>query len=117
MSADEGDDGMAASRPSREKNHNKYRKDKPWDNAEIDHWKIEEWNPDELPAPLLEESSFATLFPKYREKYLRDVWPVVTKALDVSTSHSAVVCAANATVSSNTHSNPSPISLYNTHSS
>lgn len=66
-----------------EKNHNKYRKDKPWDNADIDHWKIEEWNPEELPAPLLEESSFATLFPKYREKYLRDVWPVVTKAFDV----------------------------------
>ncbi|KAJ6627368.1 ribosomal RNA assembly protein mis3 [Mycena sp. CBHHK59/15] len=30
----------------------------------------------------LEESSFATLFPKYREKYLREVWSAVTQALD-----------------------------------
>lgn len=65
------------------KNHNKYRKDKPWDTEDIDHWKLEEWNPDNLKGNLLEESSFATLFPKYREKYLRDVWPVVTKCLEV----------------------------------
>jgi len=65
------------------KNHNKYRKDKPWDNENIDHWKLEEWNPEHLKSPFLEESSFATLFPKYREHYLREVWPVVTKALEV----------------------------------
>jgi ribosomal RNA assembly protein len=65
------------------KNHNKYRKDKPWDNENIDHWKTDEWTEeDKLSTPLMEESSFATLFPKYREKYLRDVWPVVTKALE-----------------------------------
>jgi ribosomal RNA assembly protein len=65
------------------KNHKKYRKDKPWDNDEIDHWKIEEWKPEFLKGNLLEESSFATLFPKYREKYLREVWPLVTKSLEV----------------------------------
>lgn len=67
------------------KDNNKYRKDKPWDNENIDHWKIESWDneKDELPGGrLLEESSFATLFPKYREAYLRKTWPVVTKALD-----------------------------------
>lgn len=65
------------------KNHKKYRKDKPWDSEDIDHWKTEEWNPDDLKGgSLLEESSFATLFPKYREKYLREVWPLVTKALE-----------------------------------
>ncbi|CAM9241637.1 unnamed protein product [Ectocarpus fasciculatus] len=64
------------------KNHKKYRKDKPWDNETIDHWKVEDWNEDDLKGPLLEESSFATLFPKYREKYLREIWPVVTKALE-----------------------------------
>jgi ribosomal RNA assembly protein len=58
-----------------------YRRDKPWDNDSIDHWKIEEWNEDMMPAPLTEESSFATLFPQYREKYLREVWPSVTRAL------------------------------------
>ena len=64
------------------KNHKKYRKDKPWDTPDIDHWQLHEWNPDHLPGNLLEESSFATLFPKYREKYLRDVWPVITKCLE-----------------------------------
>lgn len=65
-----------------EKNHNKYRRDKPWDNDEIDHWKIEEFDPETVKGNFLEESSFATLFPKYREKYLREVWPIVTKALE-----------------------------------
>jgi ribosomal RNA assembly protein len=68
---------------SESKSHKKYRKDKPWDNDGIDHWKIEEWKPEYLKGHLLEESSFATLFPKYREKYLREVWPIVTKALEV----------------------------------
>lgn len=66
------------------KNHNKYRRDKPWDSNDIDHWNVEEWKPEFMPNSLLEESSFATLFPKYREKYLREVWPIVTKALEVS---------------------------------
>ena len=61
----------------------KYRRDKPWDNDSIDHWKVDEWKPEDLNGPLLEESSFATLFPQYREKYLREVWPMVTRALDV----------------------------------
>lgn len=52
----------------------------------IDHWKNKPWdatNGDALTGgSLVEESSFATLFPKYREKYLRDVWPIVTRTLD-----------------------------------
>ncbi|KAJ2889656.1 ribosomal RNA assembly protein krr1, partial [Coemansia aciculifera] len=36
----------------------------------------------DMPGPLLEESSFATLFPKYRETYLREIWPLMTKSLE-----------------------------------
>ncbi|XP_019854072.1 PREDICTED: KRR1 small subunit processome component homolog [Amphimedon queenslandica] len=60
----------------------KYRKDKPWDNDSIDHWTIEEFKPEHNPHSLLDESSFATLFPKYREKYLQKVWPLVQKCLN-----------------------------------
>jgi len=49
----------------------------PWDSQ----WKAEEFKPGDMPAPLLDESSFATLFPRYREKYLRDIWPLVNKQL------------------------------------
>ncbi|GMI11832.1 hypothetical protein TrRE_jg4265 [Triparma retinervis] len=73
---------MSAPEKVTKKNHNKYRKDKPWDNDTIDHWKQEEWKASYMSSPLQEESSFATLFPKYRERYLREVWPVVTRSLD-----------------------------------
>jgi len=78
-------DKEEATSPSK-KNNNKYRRPKPWDDdPNINHWEIQSWDPekDSLPGGnLLEESSFATLFPKYREKYLREVWPIVTRALD-----------------------------------
>ncbi|CAE6412282.1 unnamed protein product [Rhizoctonia solani] len=67
-------------------NKNKrHRKDKPWDTDDIDHaspWKIDEFKPeDNVAGAFTQESSFATLFPKYREKYLREVWSAVTTAL------------------------------------
>lgn len=52
-----------------------------WDTDDIDHWKIDPFKPEEISGPLLEESNFATLFPKYREAYLKEVWQHVTKAL------------------------------------
>jgi len=65
-------------------NKNKrYRKEKPWDTDDIDHWKVDQYTQDDNKGgTFLHESSFATLFPKYREKYLREAWGAVTKALD-----------------------------------
>jgi hypothetical protein len=51
-------------------------------------WKIDPFLPtDNKAGAFTEESSFATLFPKYREKYLREVWSAVTKALDAHVSY------------------------------
>ena len=66
------------------KNHNKYRREKPWDNDSIDHRKKKEFKQGDMSGSLLEESSFATLFPQYREKYIREVWPSITKTLEKS---------------------------------
>jgi ribosomal RNA assembly protein len=44
---------------------------------------IEEFKPEHnVGGTFIEESSFACLFPKYREVYLKQAWPVVTKALE-----------------------------------
>lgn len=71
----------------------KYRKDKPWDHDGIDHWKVEPFKAEDNPfGGVLEESSFATLFPKYRETYLREVWPLVEAKL----KESGIKCALDA---------------------
>ncbi|XP_053978305.1 KRR1 small subunit processome component homolog [Hylaeus volcanicus] len=56
------------------------KKTGPVDNA----WsmKIPAFEPKDNPHRLLEESSFATLFPKYREQYLKEHWPLIQKALN-----------------------------------
>ncbi|KAJ6013917.1 hypothetical protein N7540_008508 [Penicillium herquei] len=60
-----------------------YNKEKAWDTEDIDKWKIEEFKPeDNVSGNFVEESSFMTLFPKYREVYLKEAWPTITKALE-----------------------------------
>ncbi|KAF5531802.1 KRR1 small subunit processome component [Fusarium napiforme] len=60
-----------------------HKKPKPWDTDDIDKWKVDTFTPkDNAAGAFLEESSFATLFPKYREVYLKEAWPLVTRALE-----------------------------------
>jgi len=86
MSADDlakpptADEAAEKAEPGKRKK-DKYRRDKPWDTPDIDHWKSVTISKEENPSGLLEESSFATLFPQYREQYLKQVWPDVKKVL------------------------------------
>jgi ribosomal RNA assembly protein len=60
-----------------------YKKDKPWDTDDIDKWKEDIFTPEQnVGGTFSEESSFATLFPKYRETYLKASWPMITRALE-----------------------------------
>lgn len=64
-----------------------HKRDKPWDNDDtLDRWKQDPFTPaDNTAGAFTEESSFATLFPKYRELYLKEAWPLVTRG--ASRSH------------------------------
>lgn len=61
-----------------------HNKEKPWDTDDIDKWHQEEFKEEDNSSglPFAEESSFMTLFPKYREVYLKSIWNEVTRALN-----------------------------------
>ncbi|KAA0185406.1 KRR1 small subunit processome component [Fasciolopsis buskii] len=46
------------------------------------NWKEPEFKPEDNPhGRLFAASSYATLFPKYREKYIKEIWPALRKVL------------------------------------
>ncbi|KAK7854095.1 krr1 small subunit processome component like protein, partial [Quercus suber] len=51
------------------------------DDPNIDRCTIKKFDPSWNESGMLEVSSFSTLFPQYREKYLQEVWPTVKSAL------------------------------------
>ncbi|KAL8159710.1 hypothetical protein V2J09_001247 [Rumex salicifolius] len=65
----------------RKQRKGKHDKPKPWDDPNVDHWKVEKFDPSWNDGGMLEVSSFSTLFPQYKEKYLQEVWPIVKGAL------------------------------------
>lgn len=59
--------------------------DQPMSTEPVDNaWslKIPAFKASNNPNGMLEESAFATLFPKYREKYLKEYWPLIKNTLD-----------------------------------
>ncbi|CAH8281655.1 unnamed protein product [Eruca vesicaria subsp. sativa] len=82
---------MAEVEEQQHENHNlekkaklkvKHDKPKPWDDdPNIDRWTIEKFDPAWNPTGMLEVSTFSTLFPQYREKYLQESWPRIESAL------------------------------------
>lgn len=64
------------------KHKGKHDKEKPWDDdPNINRWAVEPFDPACNPTGMLEVSTFSTLFPQYREKYLQDSWPTIESAL------------------------------------
>ncbi|KAJ1515337.1 Ribosomal RNA assembly protein mis3 [Coelomomyces lativittatus] len=52
-----------------------------WDTDDIDKWKLDPFKREDNPHSFVETSSFMTLFPKYQEKNLREIWSQVTQVL------------------------------------
>ncbi|KAJ1918127.1 ribosomal RNA assembly protein krr1 [Tieghemiomyces parasiticus] len=78
MSDTETTKGQVEAQPSKNR---MFRKDKPWDTEDIDKWKIVTITKEDVKQPFSEESSFATLFPRYREEYITETWDYLQAAL------------------------------------
>ncbi|KAJ3695016.1 hypothetical protein LUZ60_000393 [Juncus effusus] len=81
-SSPEAMEAEAGDTQKQRKHKGKHDKPKPWDeDPNIDRWTVEKFDPAWNQGGMLEVSSFSTLFPQYREKYLQDVWPLVKQSL------------------------------------
>lgn len=82
MTSIETTEAQGESEKNKVRSKRTYERPKPWDHDGIDHWKVEPFRPeDNLGGTFLEASEFATLFPKYRETYLRECWPLIERSL------------------------------------
>lgn len=61
--------------PAKKKHKGKHDKPKPWDTPDVEHWKLEKFDPSYNEGGMLEESSFSTLFPQYRGALLCTLEP------------------------------------------
>lgn len=63
---EDGGEGAETEFPAKKKHKGKHDKPKPWDTPDVEHWKLEKFDPSYNEGGMLEESSFSTLFPQYR---------------------------------------------------
>ncbi|XP_027332421.1 KRR1 small subunit processome component [Abrus precatorius] len=82
MGIHDGVENGVTNEAAKEKRKGKHDKPKPWDeDPNIDRWKIDKFDPSWNEGGMLEVSSFSTLFPQYREKYLQEAWPIIKSSL------------------------------------
>ncbi|KAG8067637.1 hypothetical protein GUJ93_ZPchr0005g15866 [Zizania palustris] len=83
MASEAEENALLATEEGKKPRHKgKHDKPKPWDDdPNIDRWKIEKFDPSWNEGGMLEVTSFSTLFPQYREKYLQEAWPIVKASL------------------------------------
>lgn len=68
------------------KKKSQYRKPKwvPENYDQIDKWSFPKITQEDVKGAFTEESSFVVMFPRYREKYIKECWAIILKSLKES---------------------------------